>query len=41
MHEAYVAEVRRKHARKVSFWAYVSGKREVASDLELDAVDDE
>ena len=41
MHEAYVAEVRRKHARKVSFWDYVSGKREVASDLEPDAVDDE
>lgn len=41
MHDAYVAEVRRKHARKVSFWAYVSGKRQVESDLELDAVDDD
>ena len=27
--------------RKVSFWDYESSKREVASDLEPDAVDDE
>ena len=31
MHEAYVADIRRKHARKVSFWAYVNGKRQVDS----------
>ena len=26
-HEAYVAEIRRQHARKLSFWAYVKGTR--------------
>jgi len=49
MNEACVDDVRRKHARKLSFWvsfwacfwSYVSGKRQVESDLELDAVDDE
>ena len=32
MHEAYVAEVRRKHGRKVSFWAYVNGTREAETE---------
>ena len=26
-HETYVAEIRRQHARKLSFWAYVKGTR--------------
>jgi hypothetical protein len=41
MHEAYVADVRSKHARKVSFWAYVSGKRQVESIVASDDDDDE
>jgi hypothetical protein len=41
MHEAYVADVRSKHARKVSFWAYVSGKRQVESIVESDDEDDD
>jgi hypothetical protein len=35
-HAAYVAEVRRKHARKVSFWAYVNGTREAEPSAESD-----
>jgi hypothetical protein len=35
-HEAYVADIRRKHARKVSFWAYLNGKRPVESAAEID-----
>lgn len=35
MHASYVAEIRRKHARKVSFWAYVNGTRQVESGAEI------
>jgi len=35
-HADYVAEIRRKHARKVSFWAYVNGTRQVESETESD-----
>lgn len=41
-HEAYVAEIRRKHARKVSFWAYVNGMREAEPSAEsADDTEDE
>jgi hypothetical protein len=32
LHVAYTADIRRQHARKVSFWAYVNGARQVESD---------
>ena len=41
MHEAYVAEIRRKHARKVSFWAHVNGTRKVESDAKISDDEDE
>jgi len=40
-HEAYVAEIRRRHARKVSFWAYVNGTRQPEPEAEPDDDDDE
>lgn len=40
MHASYVAEIRRKHARKVSFWAYVNGTRQVEAGVEVDDDDE-
>ena len=39
MHEAYVADIRQRNARKVSFWAYVKGTRSEEASRDLD--DDE
>ena len=40
MHELYVADIRRKHARKVSFWAYVNGTRQVEPGTEVNDDDE-
>lgn len=39
-HESYVAGIRRKHARKVSFWAYVKGTRQLESGAEINDDDE-
>ena len=40
-HESYVAGIRRKHARKVSFWAYVKGTRQLESGAEINDDDEQ